>query len=204
MLFQPPPRLSSALASALTAAGLMLTVASCAGHITPLGPDGPKPTPTLIQRAVAAPQRVLISQVRLLQSPLVLEAMRVQTLAPAGGCPAGYVTLSGDNSGQCYSKIGTPVTFTSAAVSSVYPGLGASGQAPTRYGFTIVLPAADVPALTAVTTTAYKAHGSLAISVAGRTWALPLVAGPFTSPQFQVQLPRNQAIQLQRLLVPSG
>jgi hypothetical protein len=127
--------------------------------------------------------------------------MRAHAAAAAGTCPAGYRTLPGDNSGECYRKIGTPVTITSAAVSSVFrlPGPG-----PATYGFRIILPAADVQALTALTTTAYRAHGSLAISVAGRTWALPYVDQPFTSPNLQIPLPGNQALQLQRLLVPSG
>lgn len=39
MPVQSPPRPPSALASLLAAAGIVLTVASCTGHITPLGPD---------------------------------------------------------------------------------------------------------------------------------------------------------------------
>jgi hypothetical protein len=63
---------------------------------------------------------------------------------------------------------------------------------------------ADVPALTAVTTTAYHARGALAIGIAGKTWALPTVGGPFRGPQFQIPMPsRNQALQIQRL-APSG
>jgi hypothetical protein len=121
--------------------------------------------------------------------------------APAGASATPVPT--------CYRKVGAAVMFTSAAVSSVSlvstakppPGQPAP---PIQYGFTIALPTAAVPALTAVTTTAYQAHGSLAITVAGRTWALPLVAGPFTSRYLQISLPRSQALQLQRLLVPPG
>jgi hypothetical protein len=62
-----------------------------------------------------------------------------------------------------------------------------------------------VPELTAVTTTAADAQGPLALSVDGRTWVLPLVSRPFTGRQFIVPLTsKNQAVQLQRLLVPSG
>ena len=45
MQFQPgKPRSSSVLAAALAAAGIVLTVASCAGHLTPLGPNAaPQP-----------------------------------------------------------------------------------------------------------------------------------------------------------------
>jgi hypothetical protein len=218
MPFQPPPRPSSLLVSVLAAAGLVLAGAGCSG-ITPLGPDASLPQP------------------HHLRSPIILEAMRIQAGTAGGGCPAGYVALPGDNSFRsviagpvrsavsagsspaptsasatpvpgCYRQVGTPVTFTSAAVSSVSlvsnskppPGQPAP---PVQYGFTITLPATAVPALTAVTTTAYQANGSLAITVAGRTWALPLVAGPFRSRQFQISLPRTEAQQLQRLLVPT-
>jgi hypothetical protein len=220
MPVQRSPRPSSMLASVLAAAGVMLAVASCSG-ITPLGPD----------EAASLPQP------HHLRSPIILAAMRNQPGTAGGGCPAGYVALQGDNSFQsviagpvqsviagaagsptratatpvptCYRKVGTPVTFASAAVSSLSlvsnpkppPGQPAP---PVQYGFTITLPAAAVPALTAVTTTAYQAHGSLAITVGGRTWALPFVAGPFTSRNFQISLPRSQALQLQRLLVASG
>jgi predicted small lipoprotein YifL len=68
MSFEFRPRLSSVLA-AMLAAGLMLAVAGC-GHLTPLGPDA---------AATAPPPSHL-------RSPLVLQAMRVQPPAPAGGC----------------------------------------------------------------------------------------------------------------------
>jgi hypothetical protein len=221
MPLQPSLRSSSVLASMLAAAGLVLAVASCSG-ITPLGPG------------VAAS----MPQPHHLRSPIILEAVRSQPGTVTGACPADYVALQGDNPSvviagpvqsagagpagaspaptrssatpvpACYRKVGTPVTFSSAAVSSVSvlsnpkPPRGQPAP-PVRYGFTITLPAAAVPALTAVTTTAYQAHGSLAITVAGRTWALPFVAGPFTSQSFQINLPRSDALQLQRLLVPS-
>ena len=102
MPFQPPPRLSSVLASVL-AAGVMLTVASCS-HLTPLGPD---PAATMPQ-----PHH--------LRSPFILQDMRIQPPAPAGGCPAGWVALPGGGSpSTCYRTTGTPVTITSAAVSPV-------------------------------------------------------------------------------------
>jgi len=61
----------------MLAAGLMLTVAGC-GHLTPLGPDA---------AATAPPPSHL-------RSPLVLQAMRVQPPAPAGGCPARFTMIS--------------------------------------------------------------------------------------------------------------
>ena len=100
------PRLPSALASVLAAAGIVLTVASCAGHITPLGPD----------------QAATMPQPHHLRSPFVLQVMRVPSPAPVGSCPAGYVTLPGGGSpGMCYRATGTSVMITSAAVSPVSP-----------------------------------------------------------------------------------
>jgi len=205
---QRPPRLPPVRASVLAAAGIMLTVVGCS-HIAPLGPDAAATLPPTHH----------------LRSPFVLEAMRVQPPTPAGGCPAGYTALPGANPvavpagrphrahldgalmvSQCYRKTGTPVTINSAAVSPVSLQKPPPGQkAPTQYDFVITLPAADVPALTAVTTTAYHARGALAISVAGKTWALPMVAGPFRGPQLQIPMPsRNQALQLQRTLASSS
>lgn len=146
-----------------------------------------------------------------LRSPLVLQAVRVQPPASAGRCPGGYAMLPGAHPRMCYRKTGTPVTITSAAVSPVtpYQPKPAPGQAagPAQHEFliTITLPASDAPALTAVTTTAYNAQGALAISVAGKSWALPTVARPFTGRQFQIPLStRHQALQLQRTLAASG
>jgi hypothetical protein len=185
MPFQRPPRPLSVLASVL-AVGLMLTVAGCS-HITPIGPGANMPQP------------------RHLRSPIVLEAMRSQPSMAAGGCPAGSLALSGGPA-QCYHKLGTPVTITSAAISSHLPAPPPGQQAgPAMHGFVITVPAPDQAALTAVTTTAADAHGYLSISVADRTWLLPRVLRPFTSPHFEIAFPsENQALQLQRLLVPSG
>jgi hypothetical protein len=185
MTFHSPPRLPPVLASAL-AAGLMLAVASC-GHVTPLGPD-------------AKPSH--------LRSPIVLQAMRVRMPGPAGECPAGFVTLSapGMSPGLCYRKLGAPVTITSAAVSPVSssPPLNRSGQVvagPPTYQFIITLPAADVAALTAVSTRAFDSQGALDISVAGQIWALLMAWGPLTHGQLEMNLPsKNQALELQRLL----
>jgi hypothetical protein len=48
-------------------------------------------------------------------------------------------------------------------------------------------------------------HPALSISVADRTWLLPRVLRPFPSPHFEIVFPsRNQARQLQRMLVPAG
>jgi hypothetical protein len=89
---------------------------------------------------------------------------------------------------------------------------------PVQYVFWITVPAADAPALTAVTTAvtgpqrpspgppiASAAASGLIISLAGRTWVLAGFATRFTGREFEVALPsRNQAVQLQRILAASG
>jgi hypothetical protein len=205
--FQSLPRLLSVLASVL-AAGVMLTVASCS-HVTPLGPD---PAATMPQ-----PHQ--------LQSPLVLEDMRMQHSTPGGGCPAGSVALSG-SAGPCYRTTGTPATITSAGVSPITsfqpPTPPGQQQAePTQYGFWITVPAADAPAVTAVIPAA-EGQGSSgaqgpvasavpasqpvpAISVAGQTSLLVGFTIRFTGREVEVFLAsRNQALKLQRILAASG
>ena len=190
MTFRPPPCLSPVLASAL-AAGLMLAVASCS-HVTPLGPA---PAATMPQ-----PHQ--------LRTPFVLRAMHPKPFLPSGGCPAGYAKVAVSN-GACFAQAGTPVTITSAAISPVFspPVTSPAGQPPppAQYGFTITVSQAEVPELTAVTTTAADDRGPLALSVDGRTWVLPTVVRPFTSRQFMISLPsKDQAVQLQRLLATPG
>jgi len=178
-----PPRLSSVLPSVL-AAGLMLTVASCASHALPLGP---------------APQLTRLG------SPIVLQAMRFKPPSSTGSCPAGFTMLSvpGMGTGACYSKLGTPVTFTSATITPA-PVTGPAGKPAAGAGLLFTVPAADVAALTTVTTRAADARGAVDISVDGKIWALPLAMAPLTHGQFEIVLPtQNQALQLQHILVPS-
>jgi hypothetical protein len=192
----------------LAAASIVLAVAGCTGHITPLGPD----------------QAATIPQPHHLRSPLILQAMPIQQPAPASGCPAGSVTLPGGGSpGTCYRTNGKRVTITSTAVSPVSPFQpppppGQQQPVPVQYVFWMTVPAADVPALTAVTTTvtgpqrpqqgpptASAATSELTISVAGRTWVLVGFATRFTGREFEAALPsRNQALQLQHTLAASG
>jgi hypothetical protein len=188
MPFQPPPRSSSVLVCVLAVAGIVLTVASCSGHLTPLGPAPPQP--------------------RHLGSPIVLQAMRSRPARPAGGCPAGYVTLfapGNSHTGLCYRKLGTPATLTSAAVSPGPVAAPAGKQAPANEasGLFIAVPVADVAAVTAVIKQAYDSQGAVDISVAGKTWADLEVIKPFSGQQFEIPLPSsNQAQQLYRILVP--
>ncbi|HUB40680.1 MAG TPA: hypothetical protein VMA72_17680 [Streptosporangiaceae bacterium] len=134
--------------------------------------------------------------------------MRSRPATAPGKCPAGYVALSAPGSaGTCYRSLGAPVTITAAAVSSVsaYPPPPGQPKAPASYRFTVGVPVADVASVTAVIKHAYDVRGALAINVAGRTWEAPQVDAPFPGQQLQISLPsRGQALQLYRILVPSG
>jgi hypothetical protein len=188
MPFHPPPRLLSALASVLAAAGIVVIVASCTSHITPLGPDGPASGPTL------PPPRHL-------GSPIILQVMRSKPATAAGKCPAGYVALSTPGyTGTCYRSIGKAVTITSAALSLV--ARQPSGHGPAIYGFRVV-PNHDVAAVTALIAQAYRSRDALGVTVADKLWGAPQVAAPFPAQQMQIGLlSKRQAEQLYRLLVP--
>ena len=217
MPFQLPPRLPCVLVSVLAAAGIVLTVASCTGHITPLRPDA---APTL------PPPRHL-------GSPIIVQVMRSQPPTATGGCPAGWAAVSLPAGGgphhsaaravpvvpkgasapppppapsTCYRPAGRPVTITSAAVSSVLtyrpPG---QAKGPDLYGFIVAVPSADVAAVTAVIRQAYHSGGAVGISVAGKLWQAPQVINPFPGQHLEITLlSRNQALQLHRILIPSG
>ena len=194
MSFQPPPRLLSALASLLAAAGIVLAVASCASHITPLGPGNPRPAKTATRGLVI---------LHALASPIVLQVMRSKPATAAGKCPAGYVALSVPGSaGTCYRKVGAPVTITSAGLSTV--ARQPSGNGPAMYGF-MVVPNHDANTVTLLIARAYRSRDALGIIVAGKLWEAPQVIAPFPAQQMQIALPsRNQALQLYRILVPRG
>ena len=175
------------LASAGTAlAAVALTMAGCS-HALPLGP------------APAGQHH--------LNSAIVLQVVRSQPPTPAGSCPTGSARLpkAADQfpgSGQCYRRIGKPLTITSAAVT--YLQQPAANQQPANYGLGITVPTADNAALMAITTKAYHSHDPLAIIAAGQTWGVPNVAGPFTG-RFEVPAQNaKQALQLQRTLIPSA
>jgi hypothetical protein len=186
MPFQRPPRLATILAGSL-AASLMLAVAGCS-HSTPAAAGHGSPPPT-------SP----------LRSPFVLGAVHIQPASGAGACPAGSVALAG-GPGQCYRPLGTPVKITSAAVGPVITdALRVQGLD----GFWIILPAADVAKLQAITTTAADARANLDISVAGQGWLLPIPGRPFTNGQLEMFVPsqgnslpsRNyQVLKLHRIL----
>lgn len=189
------PRQFFILGSALAAIALGLTVAGC-GHVAPLGPDAAPATP----------------QPRHLGSPIILQAVLGRPSSPPGGtCPAGYVALSDQatgNTGLCYSKLGSPVTFTSAGVSAgaMKNSAGQSdGSAGAEATLMFNVPAADRAALTAITTKAYEAKGYVEVSVAGQAWAIPEALAPLTDGQFAISLTsKNEVLRLQRLLEPSS
>lgn len=228
MPFQRAERPPAVLASVLAGAGLILAVASCSGHITPLNAGPPAMPPA-----------------RHLGSPIIVQVMRSQPPTAMGGCPVGWVAFllppaalqprpvagspvavpagpphpvgSGGASAPpaphplhvvatCYRPVGAPVTITSAAVSPVSTFEPPPGQnGPIQYGLTVAVPAADVGAVTAVISQAYNARDAVGITVAGRLWQAPQVASPFPGQQLEISLlSRNQALQLYHLLVPSA
>jgi hypothetical protein len=218
MPFQRPTRPRSVLASTLAAAGLVLAVAGCS-NVTPLGPD---------------PAPVSLPPARDLGSPIIVQVMRSQPPTPAGECPAGSVSLFGLEPNvpriaqapvqvgtgstatptpaatptappvgvACYLPVGRPVTITSAAVSSVTT----NRNQPASYGFVVAFPTADVAALTAVIRQAYDSGDALGMSVAGKLWQAPQPRSKFIALRAEQinLLSRTQALQLYRLLVPSG
>lgn len=217
MPFQRPTRPLSVLVSALAAAGLTLAAAGC-GNITPLGPD---------------PAPVSLPPARDLGSPIIMQVMRSQPATPAGKCPAGSVALFGSEPNvlrfagsvavpvqgstatpatppapgvgvTCYLPVGRPVTVSSAAVSSVtsYP----QQAGPAAYGFVVAFPTADVAALTAAISQAYDLGDALGMSVAGKLWQAPQTRHKFIALRAEQinLLSKAQALQLYRVLVPSG
>jgi hypothetical protein len=142
-----------------------------------------------------------------LTSAIVLQIVVSQPSSPAGSCPAGTAKLPPaaeqfPGSGQCYRRLGKPLTITSAAVR--YLQEPAANQQPANYGLAITVPAPDRAALTAITTKAYHSRDPIATIVAGKTWSVPNVAGPFTG-GFEIPAQSaDQALQLQRTLIPSA
>jgi hypothetical protein len=223
---QRPPRPLSVLASALAAAGIVLAVVGCS-HITPLGPN-PSPaslppardlgSPIIVQVMRSQPPtpagecpagsialfglepnvlRVAVASQRPVQvgtgSTVTPTPTATPTTPPAP--PAGVA---------CYLPVGTPVTITSAAVSSVTTYQHQTG--PASYGFVVAFPTADVPALTALIRQAYDSGDALGMSVAGKLWQAPQPRRKFNALRAEqiTLLSRTQAFQLYRLLVPSS
>jgi hypothetical protein len=172
----------------LAVTALALTVAGCS-HVLPLGPDAP-PTPAR------------------LAEPIILQLVVSQPAPPAGGCQAGYALASAPvpdlagASGASYRKTGIPVSFASAAVTLYLQPAGREG--PTMWGLAITVPGAEAQALTAITTKSCDTGDPVAISIAGATWAVVMTGAPLTNGRFVLMThSKNQALQLQRTLVPA-
>ena len=167
-------------------ATVALAIAGCS-HALPLG------------RAPAAQHH--------LASAIVLQIVLSQPSSQAGACPADSAKLPRAaeefaGSGQCYRRLGKPLMITSAAVT--YIQQPAVNQQPANYGLGITVPAADRAALMAITTKAYHSRDAIATIVAGKTWGVANVESPFTG-QFEIPAQNaNQALRLQRALVPSA
>ena len=220
---QPPPRPLSVLASALAAAGVVLAVAGCS-NITPLAPD-PAPVSLPPARDLGSP---IIVQVMRSQPPTptgecpagsvalfgsepnvprvaVASSRPVQAGTGSTATPTPAATPPAPLAGvACYRPVGTPVTITSAAVSSVTTNRNQPG--PAWYVFAVAFPTADVPALTAVIRQAYDSGDAVGMSVAGKLWQAPQPRRKFIALRAEQinLLSRTQAFQLYRLLVPSG
>ncbi len=215
------PRPLSVLASALAAAGVVLAVAGCS-HVTPLGP-GPAPVSLPPPRDLGSPITVQIMRsqpptptgrcpagsIDLFGSepnvPRAAVASSRSVQAGAGSTATPTPTpATPPASVACYRPVGTPVTITSAAVSSVTTSRNQPGAA--WYEFVVAFPAADVPALTALIRQAYYSGDALGMSVAGKLWQAPQPRSRFNALRAEQinLLSRNQAFQLYRLLVPSG
>ena len=217
------PRPLSFLASTLAAAGLMLAVAGCS-HVTPLGPD-PAPASLPAARDLGSP---IVVQVMRGQPPtpagqcppssiglfglqpnvprVAIASRQVQagTGSPAAPIPTPATPPASSPGVACFRPVGTPLTITSAAVSSVTTDQNHPGSA--WYEFVVAFPAADVPALTALIRQAYSSGDALGISVAGKLWQAPVPRTKFNALRAeQINLSsRAQALQLYRLLVPSS
>jgi hypothetical protein len=219
---QLPPRPLSVLASVLAAAGVVLALAGCS-QVTPLGPD-PAPASLPPAHGLGSPitMQVMRSQpptpagqcpagsIALFGSePNVPRAavaaqrpVRVGTGSTATPTPASATPPAPLAGVACYRPVGTRVTITSAAVSSVTTNRNQPG--PAWYVFVVAFPTADVPALTALVRQAYDSGDAVGMSVAGRLWQAPQIRHSFNALRAEQinLLSRNQAVQLYRVLVP--
>ena len=199
----------------------MLAVAGCS-HVTPLGP-APAPVSLPPARGLASP---IIVQVMRSQPPTSAGECPAGSIALFGSEPnvpraavaSSRPVQAGTGSTAtpaptpttppagvaCYRPVGTPVTITSAQVSSVTTNRNQPG--PAWYVFVVAFPTADVAALTALIRQAYDSGDAVGMSVAGKLWQAPQTRSKVTALRAEQinLLNRTQALQLYRLLVPSG
>jgi hypothetical protein len=170
-------------------AALALAVAGCS-QVLPLGPTPPPTVPSH------------------LGSPIVMQLVVHLPAEPGGGCPAGYTTLPGlgifgpEGPGQCFRKTGAPVAFDSAAVTLIQQQDGGGPvQRSAEYQVLITLPGPAATELAAINAKALGSGDQLSITIAGQTWAAPVIRPP-TNGQFGIPVQSmNQALQLQRTLL---
>jgi hypothetical protein len=216
----------SGLASVLSVVGIVLAVAGCS-HITPLGPDSGLPAMPP-QRHLGSP---IIMQLMRSQPPTTAGACPAGWLtvylpgSPGPHLARSFVSIRGSSASPapapsgpsgpqppptglpCYRPVGTPVTITSASVSRVSAFLPPPAQpkGPVTYGFTVAVPAGEVASVTALIAQAYSSGEAVGLTVAGKLWQAPQVFKPFPGQLLEVGLlSRSQAVQLYRILVPSG
>ena len=137
-------------------------------------------------------------------APVPVDAQLIQA-SPATETPTRAATPATPPPGvACYRPVGSPVTITSAAVSSVATDRNHPGTA--WYGFVVAFPAADVAALTALIRRANDSGDAVGMSVAGKLWQAPQPRRTFIALRAEQinLLSRTQAIQLYRLLIPAG
>jgi hypothetical protein len=234
MPFQRPPRPLSVLASALAAAGVVLAVAGCSHITplgpepapVSLPPARDLGSPIIMQIMRSQPPtpagRCPAGSIALFGSePNVPRAVAGHAAAPPVPVPSQLIQGSTATPTPtpaatpaappappagvaCYRPVATPVTITSAQVSSVTTNRNQPG--PAWYAFVVAFPAADVAALTTLIRQAYDSGDAVGMSVAGKLWQAPQPRRKFTALRAEQinLLSRNQASQLYRLLVPSG
>jgi hypothetical protein len=224
MPFQRPSRPRSVLVSALAAAGTVLALVGCS-HIAPIGPDSAPASlpparhlgsPIILQVMRSQPPtpagRCPAGTVDLFGLALVKRASAVQvqragqpSRATPGATPAAPSNVPAGVA--CYRPAGSPVTITSAQVSSVatYPPPSSVPKGPTTYGFVVAFPAGDEAAVAAVIKQAYDAGAAIGMSVAGKLWQAPQVQRLFSGRGAQITLlSKDQARQLHDLLAPAS
>jgi len=220
---QPPRRQLPFLACALAAACAVLAVAGCSS-IAPLGPS-PAPVSLPPARDLGSP---ISMQVMRSQPPTPAGECPAGSIALVGSEPnvpraavGPPVTVPQGSTGTptptpaatptappagvaCYRPVGAPVTVTSARVSPVTTSKNEPG--PAWYVFVVAFPAGDVPALTALIRQAYASGDAVGMSVAGKLWQAPQLRRKFIALRAEQinLLGMTQALQLHRLLVPSG